>query len=376
MNILFYVPQMASYGGMERHVCTLATEAARRGHRIRFLTTSNSIDPGVRASLLAAGVDLRELPRARGGAGAAEKMFWLWREMFLALPVAWDIIYTNGQSALSPVCWRAARERTRIIHHHHTAADALEQATWSPRFRRTLARAPELVACSGATRDNLAAALQAKPLFLPYFTAAPVARDAIADTRRTPGAPLHFGFVGRLVGTKGIDMLCALSLRPELANITWHIHGSGPDYPERYFARFPSIRYHGPYRDLAHYGQILQRLDAVALYTRHNEGMPLSLLEAMSAGLPWVATDRGGTRELARSSPDNTVVFSDAESEDAALAATLALASRIQNNTTSRMAQRAVYDARYSPEVVARAWFDYFERAPDEAFAKREGVMS
>jgi glycosyltransferase involved in cell wall biosynthesis len=289
------------------------------------------------------------------------------------------------------VCWRAARERTRIIHHHHTAADALEQTTWSPRFRRLLARAPELVACSKATRDNLAAALLARtrteagggrarpsppePVFLPYFTAAPVARDAIADTPRPPGAPLHFGFIGRLVGTKGIDTLCALSLRPELADITWHIHGSGPDYPERHFARFPSIRYHGPYRDLAHYGRILQQLDAIALYTRHNEGMPLSLLEAMSAGLPWVATDRGGTRELARSSPDNTVLFSDAESEDAALAATLDLASRIRGNTTSRVAQRAVYDALYSPEVVARAWFDYFERAPDAALAKREGVV-
>lgn len=376
MNILLYVPQMASYGGMERHVCTLAAEAAGRGHRVRFLTTSNSLGAGARASLAGAGVDLRELPRARGEASAAEKTLWLWRETLRAFPAGWDIIYTNGQSALASVCWRAARPRTRIIHHHHTAADSPEQATWSPRFRKLLARAPELVACSEATRDNLAPHATCAPVFLPYFTAAPVTRDAITDTRCAPGSPLHFGFIGRLVGTKGIDTLCALSLRPELANVTWHIHGSGADYPENHFGKFPAIRYHGPYRDLAHYGRILQRLDAVALYSRHNEGMPLSLLEAMSAGLPWVAADRGGTGELARSSPENTVVFSDAESEDAALAATLELAERIRRNATSRIAQRAVYDARYSPEVVARAWFGYFERAPDAASAKREGAFA
>ncbi len=364
MNLLFYVPQMAGYGGMERHVCMLAEEAAGRGHRVRFLTTSNSLNAAARASLLAAGVDFRELPRRRDAAGRLVKLLWLWRETIRARRIPWDIVYTNGQSALAATVWRAARSRARIIHHHHTAADPAEQSTWSPAFIRVLSRAPELVACSEATREAIVRATGRRDArFLPYFTACPVARETVADRRYEPAQPLRFGFIGRLVPTKGIDTLCALSLRPELADITWHIHGSGPDYPDEYFRAYPAVRFHGPYRDLAHYGEILQRLDAVALFTQHNEGMPLSLIEALSAGLPWVATDRGGTREIAGRDAGSVLVPPPA-GLPAALEATLALATRIRSNTTSRAARRAGYDARFAPPVVARRWFDYLESSP------------
>ncbi|OAM91348.1 glycosyl transferase family 1, partial [Termitidicoccus mucosus] len=349
MNLLFYVPQMASYGGMERHVCMLAEEAAARGHRVRLLTTSNSLNTGDRNSLASAGVDFRELPRSRDAAGRFAKLLWLWRETLRARRVRWDIIYTNGQSALASTVWRAARSHTRVIHHHHTAADPAEQSTWSPAFVRVLTRAPELVACSESTRDAIARAVNRRDTrFLPYFTACPVARESVVDRRYEPAQTLHFGFVGRLVTTKGIDTLCALSRRPELSGIAWHVHGSGPDYPAGHFRAYPAVRFHGPYRDLAHYGQILQRLDAIALFTRHNEGMPLSLIESLSAGLPWVATDRGGTREIAGRDAGSALIPPPADLP-AALDATLALAARIRNNTTSRAARRADYDARFAP---------------------------
>jgi hypothetical protein len=125
---------MAAYGGMERHVCVLAKEAARRGHHIKLLTTSNSLNQTTRADLAAAGIVLHELPRQRDNAGPLLKLAWLWRETLAARFTRWDIIYTNGQSALASVVWHAGRRKTRIIHHHHTAADAGEQATWAPRF--------------------------------------------------------------------------------------------------------------------------------------------------------------------------------------------------------------------------------------------------
>ncbi len=97
----------------------------------------------------------------------------------------------------------------------------------------------------------------------------------------------------------------------------------------------------------------------MVLFSTHNEGMPLSLIEGMSAGLPWIATDRGGTRELAVSAADSLV---------APAAATLAelgsrvrvLADRILAGTTSRRRQRGHYDREFAPPVVARRWLDYF----------------
>jgi len=43
---------------------------------------------------------------------------------------------------------------------------------------------------------------------------------------------------------------------------------------------------------------------------------------------------------------------------------TLALVQSIQTGATSRLRQRAVYDARFAPSVVAKIWFDYLDTPP------------
>lgn len=367
MNILCYAPQMAAYGGMERHVCDLAAVFGSRGHRVTLLTTSNSLGIPLREILSSRGVALKELPQSRGRAGRFQKFVWLARESLRQKSVPWDVIYTNGQSALARLPWLAARAHTRIVHHHHTAADAGEQATWSRGFRRVLQAAPELVACSHATQRALNAALSRDDVrFLPYLTSAPVAASEVTDRRYARGMHLHFGFTGRLVAEKGIQQICELSRRPLLADITWHLHGAGHAFPPEYFSGYANVAYHGPYKGTEQHAKILQNLDAVVLFSTHNEGMPLSLIEAMSAGLPWIATDRGGTREMAVSPPNSLVVSHPATLEMLATAVR-EMANRIQQGRTSRVAQRLAYDGLFSPAVVSAAWCDYLERKPAAA---------
>jgi glycosyltransferase involved in cell wall biosynthesis len=361
MNILVYAPQMAAYGGMERHVCDLACLLAGRDHNVTLLTTSNSLAGSLRERLHAQSVTLRELGRSRGHAGRLKKGVWLLREVMRGESVRWDLIYTNGQSALARLVWLAARPHTRIVHHHHTGADRAEQATWSRAFRGVLERAPELIACSRATQQSLAEALRRDDVrFLPYLTSAPVAAAAVSDRAIAPGARLRFGFTGRLVAEKGIDQICALSRFESLTDITWHIHGAGSDYPPAFFADFPNVIYHGPYSTGPQQAELLQNLDALVLFSSHNEGMPLSLIEAMSAGLPWIATDRGGTREMAVD-PANAIVVPAPASLNALAVAVRDMADRIRAGRTSRSAQRRVYDEFFSPAVVSGAWRDHLE---------------
>lgn len=366
MNILVYAPQMAAFGGMERHVCGLAGVLAARGHRVTLLTTSNSLARDLRGELAVCGVVLRELPRSRGQAGIMRKTLWLLRETLRSEGTRWDLIYTNGQSALARLAWLAARPHTRIVHHHHTSADAHEQATWSSSFRRVLRRAPEIVACSRATQQALARALHRADIrYLPYLTTSPVAAVAVKDRTYSPNARLHFGFMGRLVAEKGIVQLCELSRLPDLADITWHLHGTGADFPPEHFQAYPRVIYHGRYTQGAQQAEILQSLDAVVLFSTHNEGMPLSLMEAMSAGLPWIATDRGGTREMAVSSR-NCLIVDQPHDLGLLAAAVHELADRIRNGTTSRDEQRRTYDRLFSPPAVAEAWCGFLEaRRPE-----------
>ncbi len=365
MNLLFYVPQMAAYGGIERHVCSLASAAARRGHTVRMLTTSNSLGDDLRRDLDHPSITLRELPRARGSANVLLKTWWLFRELRHCAHQPWDVIYTNGQSALARFVWSAAtsdRSRaTRIVHHHHNAADAGEQATWSKSFRRVLRTAPELVGCSRATCNAINAAVgRDDARFLPYITRDPLVTDRVED--RDPGAPLRFGFCGRLIPEKGIDHILALAADDSLSDVEWHIHGAGPAYPPERFEGNPRLRYHGAYHSAQEHADALLKLDALSLFSTHNEGMPLSLIEAMSAGLPWIATDRGGTRELAASPEDSLVAPAESGLPDLR-EHVRSLATRIRKRTTSRRRQRGVYDARFAPPVTAGLWLDYFEGA-------------
>lgn len=358
MNLLFYAPQMAPYGGMERHICSLAAAAAARGHTVRLLTTSNSLGSEQRRELMHPLISFRELARARGTAGPCTKTFWLLNEVRRSRDLAWDVVYTNGQSGLSRLVWGAAGLKTRIVHHHHTAADAAEQSTWSRSFRRVLERAPRLVGCSRATCASLNAAMgRNDACFLPYFTAPLIEAREIVE--RPPHSPLRFGFCGRLIPEKGIDAILALAEQPALADIEWHIHGEGPAYPAARFAGKPRLVYHGPYRTAEEHSRALLSLDALVLFSTHNEGMPLSLIEGLAAGLPWIGTDRGGTRELAAAGSD--YVLAPASANVTELGGSVrALADRILAGTTSRRRQRLLYDEQFAPPVVAQRWFDFF----------------
>lgn len=358
MKLLFYVPAMAAYGGIERHVCGLAAAAAVSGHTVCLLTTSDSLGPDLRRELAHPGITFRELRRPRGSAGPLRKIFWLLNELRLARATSWDVVYTNGQSGLARLVWLAARPSSRVVHHHHTAADPAEQLTWSPFYRHVLRRAAHLVGCSRATSAALDSAVgRTNAVFLPYLAACPVSADQIPA--RPPARPLRFGFCGRLIPEKGIAALLALSREPTLADIEWHIHGAGAAFPPSYFADNPRIVYHGAYHSTAEHARALLALDAITLFSTHNEGMPLSLIEGMSAGLPWIATDRGGTRELATSAEDCIVIPADATPSDFVNRARL-LADRIQSGITSRTRQRSHYDSRFAPPVVSARWLEFF----------------
>lgn len=359
MKLLFYAPTMAPYGGMERHVCELAAAAAAQGHTVRLLTTSDSLGSELRRELAHPLITFRELHRRRGDAGALRKALWLADEIRHARAERWDVIYTNGQSGLAQLVWFAGRRATRIVHHHHNAADAVEQTTWSAPYRRSLKRTARLVGCSRATCAALNAAIGRDDAhYLPYLAACPIPGGDLVERRVDPH--LRFGFFGRLIPEKGIDTILALSRDGALNDIEWHIHGAGDAYPPARFAGQPRIVYHGAYHSAEAHAQALLAVDAIALFSTHNEGMPLCLIEGMSGGLPWIATDRGGTRELA-TSPDDCVVVPVGASWPELVGRVRLLADRIQTQNTSRRRQRAHYDQHFAPDVVAARWLTFFQ---------------
>ncbi|HEU4734645.1 MAG TPA: GT4 family glycosyltransferase PelF [Kofleriaceae bacterium] len=124
------------------------------------------------------------------------------------------------------------------------------------------------------------------------------------------GVPLRVGFVGRVVPIKDVVTFitaCDLALRRVALDV--RIVGPSdedPAYARRckalvaMLSREPHIRFVGP-RPVA---EIYADLDVVVL-TSFSEGQPLVILEAHAAGLPVIATDVGGCRELLEGHDDD-----------------------------------------------------------------------
>ncbi len=123
-------------------------------------------------------------------------------------------------------------------------------------------------------------------------------------------------FVGRLEPQKGVDWLLETALRwLRPADCHLLVVGQGPSYPEllaiaRRLGLSSQVHFVGWRRDVP---EILAASTLLVLPSRW-EGMANVLLEAMASGLPVVATDVEGVREVLADSSDLQVVpFGDTE---------------------------------------------------------------
>ncbi len=131
----------------------------------------------------------------------------------------------------------------------------------------------------------------------------------LRDTRPPDPQRFHVGFVGRVVPIKDVKTLikAARIVLMKCPDVVFHLIGPLDEDPE-YVAEIraliddlgigAAVCMDGP----ADVREIYPRLD-VSVLTSHSEGQPLTLLEAMAAGIPCVATDVGACKELLLGGP-------------------------------------------------------------------------
>jgi glycosyltransferase involved in cell wall biosynthesis len=116
-----------------------------------------------------------------------------------------------------------------------------------------------------------------------------------ARSRHLLGVPLDAPLVmtvGRLVPVKGFDVLARAAAMLQTAGARVVIVGEGPERAR--LAGAPRVELIGSRDDAA---ALLAAGDVVVSSSR-SEGFPQTLIHAMAAGLPVVATDVGGTAEI------------------------------------------------------------------------------
>ena len=110
-----------------------------------------------------------------------------------------------------------------------------------------------------------------------------------------------FAYLGQIISRKGLDIL--LNAVNEIESKNWKLLIYGQIYEQWYYDSFkdfidkhPNIEYCGAYSN-DNMGHIFNSFDVFIMPSRR-ENYPLTLLEALSAGIPSIASDVGGVREM------------------------------------------------------------------------------
>ncbi|MBK8375549.1 MAG: glycosyltransferase family 4 protein [Sphingomonadales bacterium] len=132
------------------------------------------------------------------------------------------------------------------------------------------------------------------------FNAMPdIAAPALGDMPTRAAGPLALGFAGRIEPEKGIAQLLEACAGLPADRWTLSIAGRGePDYVAELQQRFKDLPVN--WLGFVPMASLMEQIDALVIPSIWPEPMPRTLLEAMAWGKVVVASDAGGTPEVAK----------------------------------------------------------------------------
>lgn len=267
------------------------------------------------------------------------------------------------------------RYRWIAYHHGYTTTD-LKMRGYNQINRWSLPSALRVITvCEAFARDLSNAGVDRNRISVCHNSVTQPARSS-AEGKNTlrkqlgipEGAPVALS-VGRLSREKGhVDLIESLavlhktspSLRPTLV-----IVGDGPERERietavRIKGLSERVVFAGHSPDVHNYYAIAD----ILVLPSHSEGSPNVLLEAMSAGLPVVATSVGGVPEIAISGT-NALLVAPGDSQSFAQAMRLVLTD---GELAERLGQAAATHVKknFSPETQARSLLQIYQRVVSE----------
>lgn len=204
--------------------------------------------------------------------------------------------------------------RAKLIYCPHGWAFGMETAhsrkmlyAWCERL---LAHATDTIIVNSAAERRLALhhGLPAGKLQTISNGVASVAPEAQAPL---PVPSLHLAFIGRHDRQKGLDILLDALSQPDCGHIHLHVVGkSVAEGTSPLIGRtLTNVTFHG-WLSRAQIASLLQTMDAVAMPSRW-EAFGLVAIEAMRAGVPVIASNKGGLPEIVRHGIDGLIVDID-----------------------------------------------------------------
>lgn len=192
---------------------------------------------------------------------------------------------------------------------------------------------------------------------LPCFSDAP-ACEQLAHLPKA-GETLRFVYCGRLAANKGIPQFVeAFAQVRERINATFDIYGGGPEHDKiaetiAQYSLGEAVQLKGRYLGGDEYARLLSSYHALVLPSTEGEGLPLVLLESMSCGLPYLATNIGAIADSAIGNPD---VLISSPTVEALAENLLVLTEKLRTGGIDPVRLRGYFDNHYSNDVMYETW--------------------
>lgn len=299
MNIAYLITRLDSVGGAQVHIRDLATHLLGRGHEVHVLGGG---DGPYAESLAERGVTVHRLERLARPLRPVADLAALAELRRVLGSVRPDLLSTHSSKAglLGRLAGRSLGIPTLFTAHGWAFTDGVspKEATFYRLAERAAAPlGPKIITVSGYDRE-LALEHRVAPAakLVAVHNGMP---DVGPELRAAPArGPAKLVMVARFQEQKDHDTLFRALAPLRGREWTLELIGDGPlEAGAR--AQVAQLGLEGRLRFLGARSDVAERLaDASAfLLVSHWEGFPRSILEAMRAGLPVVASDVGGTRE-------------------------------------------------------------------------------
>jgi len=318
------------HGGLETQNKVLCEGLARKGHKITVFSPKNA---GTGADLVENGVSYVFITCSyRYFLSSLNKNSWFNRsyEIFdrFHKQKAYDLVIGQSSAAIGVI---ARREDHRVpvvsISHGTTLGELKTQLNnlksikdvikilkdgqyvlrqFFGRQRDFVLKSNQVIAVSNAVKRNLI-----EETFVPEENVSvinnginPESFISVKDGRSFQGNGVLF--VGQLTKDKGIDFLVDTFLDSTFENYELYILGDGPlkeELEQKILAHHVEsrIKLLGkiPYSEVVNY-YLNPQITVFAFPTKREEGLPMVLVEAMFAGLPVVAFNKGGVEDIVK----------------------------------------------------------------------------
>jgi len=299
MNILF-LDQFSDLGGAQQCLLNLAPALQARGWRLHVAASGSGV-LGERAIALGASFhEIQSGPYDSGSKSICDVLHFaaelprLAREISrLADECSAGLIYVNGPRLL-PAAALAARGRIPLVFHCHNHLGR----GYAAALAGISASNATVIACCRFVGEPILPYLARKQFHVAYNGV-----DGCASKPVARGATRRFGLLGRIAPEKGqLEFLEAARLLP--AGWRYVICGAPLFSNPAAFAYFERVRHSAGGLPVEMTGwqeniyPVLSTLDLLVVPSAPGEATPRVIIEAYAAGVPVVATDSGGIREI------------------------------------------------------------------------------